>query len=199
LPNKTTLNEKELLQRLSGGDIAALKVIVKSYYPILCKFAEQFLPDSGLAEDIVQETFIKFWQYEGSFDSLLKLKSFLYTVTRNGCLNLQRGREREEDKHQKSAVFQSTSAEEEDAVYDEITRLERLHQINQVVRQMPLRMQRVFLLSFEQGLSINEIAAKMNISVKTVRNQKYRSLVLLRTRLTNSGGALLFLAGLLQK
>ena len=198
LLNKTTLNEKELLFQLSDGDVAALKVIVRSYYPILCKFAEQFLPDSALAEDIVQETFIKFWQYEGSFDSLLKLKSFLYTVTRNGCLNLQRGREREADKHQRSAVFQPGSVEE-DSLYDEITRLERLNQINQVVQQMPVRMQRVFLLSFEQGLSINEIAVKMNISVKTVRNQKYKSLVILRTRLTNSGGALILLAGLLQK
>ena len=198
LLNKTTLNEKELLRQLSEGDVAALKVIVRSYYPILCKFAEQFLPDSALAEDIVQETFIKFWQFEGSFDSLLKLKSFLYTVTRNGCLNLQRGREREADKHQRSAVFQPGSVEE-DSLYDEITRLERLNQINQVVQQMPARMQRVFLLSFEKGLSINEIAAKMNISVKTVRNQKYKSLVILRTRLTNSGGALILLAGLLHK
>jgi RNA polymerase sigma-70 factor (ECF subfamily) len=199
LLNKTTFNEKELLQQLSEGDVAALKLIVRSYYPILCKFAQQFLPDSSLAEDIVQETFIKLWQNEGSFDSLLKLKSFLYTVTRNGCLNLQRGREREEDKHQKSVVFQSTTGEEEDAVYDEITRLERLSQINAIVQQMPVRMQRVFLLSFQQGLSINEIAAKMNISVKTVRNQKYKSLVLLRTRLTNSGGALILLIGLLKK
>ena len=198
--NKTTLNEKELLQQLTEGDAAALKVIVKSYYPILCKFAEQFLPDSSLAEDIVQETFIKFWQHEGSFDSLIKLKSFLYTVTKNGCLNLQRGREREEDKLQKNAILYSVGEDiAEDSVYDEITRLERLNQINLVVQQMPARMQSIFLLSFGQGLSINEIAAKMNISVKTVRNQKYKSLVLLRSRLGNSGGALVLLLSILQK
>jgi RNA polymerase sigma-70 factor (family 1) len=181
LLNKTDLYEKELLQQLSKGDPAALKVIVKAWFPILCRFAEQYLPDGSLAEDIVQETFIKFWQHEGRFESLLQLKSFLYTVTRNGCLNLLRGREREEDKRRQSAVF--LTEEDGDPMYDELVRLERLMQINEVVQQMPSKMQEVFLLSFEKGLSINEIAAQMKISVKTVRNQKYKSLLLLRTRL----------------
>jgi RNA polymerase sigma-70 factor (ECF subfamily) len=149
----------------------------------LCQFAERYLPDGSLAEDIVQETFIKFWQHGGRFGSLLQLKSFLYTVTRNGCLNLLRGREREEDKRQQSAVFLT----EEDGIdlepMYELVRLERLSQINEVVQQMPSKMREVFLLSFEKGLSINEIAAEMKISVKTVRNQKYKSLILLRTRL----------------
>ena len=175
------MNEKELLRQLSKGDPAALKVIVKAWFPILCRFAGQYLPDGSLAEDIVQETFIKFWQHEGRFESLQQLKSFLYTVTRNGCLNLLRGREREEDKRQQSAVF--LTEEDADPMYDEVVRLERLSQINEVVQQMPSKMREVFLLSFEKGLSISEIAAEMKISVKTVRNQKYKSLILLRTRL----------------
>jgi RNA polymerase sigma-70 factor (family 1) len=176
-----SLNEKEILRQLSKGDPAALKVIVRAWFPILCRFAEQYLPDGSLAEDIVQETFIKFWQHEGRFESLQQLKSFLYTVTKNGCLNLLRGREREADKRQQSAVF--LTEEDEDPMYDELVRLERLSQINEVVQEMPSKMREVFLLSFEKGLSISEIAAEMKIAEKTVRNQKYKSLILLRTRL----------------
>lgn len=182
--NKTNLNEKEFLQKLSKGDPAALKVIVMAWFPILCRFAEQYLPDGSLAEDIVQETFIKFWQHGGRFESLLQLKSFLHTVTRNGCLNLLRGREREADKRQQSAVFLiEEDADEADPMCEELVHLERLSQINEIVQQMPPKMREVFLLSFEKGLSINEIAAEMKISVKTVRNQKYKSLILLRARL----------------
>ena len=194
--NKTTLDEQELFRQLSAGDPAALQVLVKAYFPILSRFAKKFLPDAALAEDIAQETFIKFWQYQGSFETFQGLKSFLFTVTRNGCLNLQRGREREEDKHQKSSAVQEV---ETSSVYDEITRLEYLGQINLVVRRMPAKMQEIFLLSFEEGLTIDEIAAKLRISVKTVRNQKYKSLVILRKRFGNSGGSLLLLLHLLLK
>jgi len=196
LLNKTTLDEQELFRQLSAGDPAALQVLIKAYYPILSRFAEKFLPDTALAQDMAQETFIKFWQYQGTFETFQGLKSFLFTVTRNGCLNLQRGRGREEDKHQKSTVLRE---EETCSAYDEITRLEYLGQINLVVRRMPPKMQKIFLLSFEEGLTIDEIATKLKISHKTVRNQKYKSLVILRNRFRNSDGSLLLLLHLLLK
>lgn len=193
--NKTTLDETALLRQFSAGDPAALQDIVKTYFPILCKFAERFLPDSSLAKDIVQETFIKLWQYEGSFETCQGLKSFLFVVTKNGCLNLQRGRARQKDKHTKSSTAENTLAESD---YDEIARLEHLARINQVVQQMPRKMQSVFLLSFREGLSIPEIAGKLNISPKTVRNQKYKSLVVLRSVFSSSSASLLLVLGFLK-
>ncbi len=191
LLNKTPLDETVLHRQFSAGDPAAFRDIVKTYFPVLCKFAEKFLPDSSLAKDIVQETFIKLWQYEGSFETYQGLKSFLFIVTKNGCLNLQRGRARQEEKHNNSFPPDNSLAGSD---YDEIARLEHLARINQVVQQMPRKMQAVFLLSFRQGLSITEIAEKLNISVKTVRNQKSRSLVILRSVFTSRASFLLVLA-----
>ena len=196
LQEKTILNETQLLQQLAAGNPAALQEIVKTYFPILCKFAEKYVPDVSIAKDIVQETFIKFWQYDSPFETWPGLKAFLFTVTRNGCLNWQRGKGREEDKHQKSAALaplETTSA------YDEITRLEQLALINAVVQSMPAKMQEVFLLSFQEGLSIEEIALKLNISAKTVRNQRYNSLTILRNKLGKDKSSLLLLLGFLLK
>ena len=195
--NKTTLNEQELLRQLSAGDVAALRVIIQVYFPLLCSYAEKFLPDTSLAKDIAQETFIKLWRHKDRFENISGLKSFLFTVTKHGCLNLQRGREREEERYGK--IVAPDCADEIDDHYDEIARLDSLAQINQVVQQMPVKMQEIFLLCFQEGLSNEEIARKLNISEKTVRNQKYNSLMILRHRFRNSNRSLLLLLGLLIK
>jgi RNA polymerase sigma-70 factor (ECF subfamily) len=183
-----------LLRQLSAGDPAALREIVLVYFPILCRYAEKFLPDSFLAKDIVQETFVKLWQYQGTFETFQGLKSFLFVVTRNGCLNLQRGRAREEKKHHMHAKEEMTDAE----AYDEIAWMEQLARINEAVMQMPEKMRTVFLLSFREGLSIGEIARRMNISNKTVRNQKYKSLIVLKGFFHGSRASFLLLLTLLK-
>jgi RNA polymerase sigma-70 factor (ECF subfamily) len=190
LLNQPILTENELFLQLSEGDPEAFKDLVKAYFPILCSYAENFLPDSSLAKDVVQETFIKFWQYKGSMESITHLKGFLFTLTKNGCLNMQRGREREKERNQK--VSQLDSLEEQNA-YDDIVKLEYYGQVNQIVQRMPEKMREVFLLSFEEALSIEEIAKKLHISIKTVRNQKYKALLLLRKQFGNSGVPLLLI------
>jgi hypothetical protein len=70
LLNPFTLTDKELLLGLSERDENALRVLFDTYYPVLCRFAERFLPDTSLAKDIVQDTFIKLWRAERVFEGL---------------------------------------------------------------------------------------------------------------------------------
>lgn len=190
LLNTLSSIETDLFFRLSKKDPKALSDLMKGYFSILSSYASHFVADSSLAKDIVQEVFIKFWQYEGTFDSFGSVKAFLFTLTRNGCLNMQRGRGREADKLLKAPAAGNA---EEPAIDDRIVRLEFLAEVNMVVRQMPERMQEIFLLYFEDGLSIEEIAQKLSVSVKTVRNQKYKSLLLLRRQFGGAGIPLAFL------
>lgn len=195
-----SFDEEDWFRRFSAGNPAALRELVMAYFPILCRFAEKYVPDSSLAKDIVQETFIKLWQYEKPFESCGGLKSFLFIATRNGCLNLLRGRAREEEKHTRGALTDAlTNSTDIGSLYDEITRLEQLGRINQVAQQLPPKMQAVFMLSFREGLSIPEIAARLNISVKTVRNQRYKSLVILRNAFHGSKPSLILLIAFLSR
>lgn len=190
LLKRETLTEDKLCQGLANGDPRALEDLMKGYSPVLCKYAESFVADSFLARDVVQEVFVKLWQYNGTFDDIPSLKAFLFTVTKNGCLNMLRSRERLNSKHYDAARFNQFEVQ---PVYDQIVKLEYIAQINQIVQQMPQKMQEVFLLSFEEGLSIAQIAEKLNVTVKTVRNQKYRSLIMLRKQLGSTGIPLLIL------
>jgi len=190
LPHNTKALPGDFFERLSAGDPHALGELMKVYFPLLCKYAEQFTGDSALAEDVVQESFIRFWQHTRTFNNLMQVKAFLFTVTRNRALNMIRSRKREQDKRTGAAQLQPSAV---GAMDEEIVSLEYLAEINLFVQQLPERMRQVFLLSFEEGLSIEEIASRLNISGKTVRNQKYNSLLLLRKQFEHLGIPLLVL------
>jgi RNA polymerase sigma-70 factor (family 1) len=191
---RSALTEKELLHQFSGGDPAALEALVNTYFPVLCRFAEKFLPDSSLAKDIVQETFINLWKTRRSFDSLDSLRSFLFAAARNGCLNHIRGRERQENKHQAASAQNPL---EMDSVLTEIVHAEFFALIYETVRLMSPQMQEIFYLSFKEGLTVKEISIHLNMNIKAVKKQKYKALVILRGKFGGNREALLVLLPLL--
>ena len=182
--------DDEVLTRLSERDPAALQLLIETYFPILCRFAEKFVPDSSLAKDIVQETFIKVWNNNPIFDNVMSLKGYLFTLTRNGCLNLIRSRERQENRHMMAAADHPV---ETASVLTEIVRSEYIAQIYQVVETFPSRMREIFYLSYEEGLTVRAIALQLNMDVKAVKNQKYKALVALRSRFKGGSEPLLVL------
>ena len=188
MTQRPTFTDEELLQRLSTGDAAALEVIIRIHYAVICRFAEKFLPDSALAQDIAQESFIKLWRSPRNFDSLTALKAWLYTTTRNGCLDMIRNRSRLDDRHHRAAVDEQHAAE---SVLAEIIRSESIALIYQFVSEMPEKMRQVFLLSYREGMRVSEIAAQLGWKVKAVKKQKYKALVALRGRFGRNAGVLL--------
>lgn len=179
----TLLTETEKLSRLSRGDAAVFREVIEEYFPILCRFAQQYLPDASLAEDVVQEVFIKLWTARISFDNYKALKGYIFASTRNGCLNLSRGRDRQA--HRLQDAFGSAPGFT-DSVLTDIVHLENLALIYQAVRSMPHKMQEVFRLSYEDGMTVRQISAHLNIKVKTVKTLKYRTLVVLKKRFGNN-------------
>jgi RNA polymerase sigma-70 factor (ECF subfamily) len=174
-----TLKEKEILSRLSVGDPAALDTLIRSYYAVLCRFAEKFLPDASLAKDVVQESYIKLWKSGKSFDSIQALKAYLYAITRNGCLDMIRNRSRLDNRHQQATANIEEAIE---PVLTEIIRAESVALIYQAVKGMPAKMQQVFILSYREGMTVSEIAAHLGMNLKAVKKQKYKALVALRGR-----------------
>ena len=68
-------------------DEQVFKKLFDKFYQALCVFASTYLKDDALSADIVQEGFVKFWNKREGFDNYFKVKSFLYTIVRNDCLN----------------------------------------------------------------------------------------------------------------
>ena len=76
-----------LLKHLQEGDERAFRTLFEEFYASLCLFATRYLGDREEAADVVQETFLKYWNKHTDFDDYRKIKSFLYVVVRHACLN----------------------------------------------------------------------------------------------------------------
>lgn len=160
-------DEKELYQRLKEGDERAFNDLFRKYYSSMCHFARQFLNDSEMAEETVQDMFVRIWEKRESLNIETSVKHYLFRSVRNQCLNqIQHQKIR-----QQYASLVKESAHQDinpDQYYVEVDLLKR---IEKSIDSLPVKRQEIFRLSREQGLKYKEIAEELNISIKTVEAQ----------------------------
>jgi len=144
-------------------------------YGPLCGFALGFIGDRDEAEELVQETFVKFWEKRDEISIETSIKSYIYSAVRNACLNYL--------KHIK--VRQAHVAEEKHfgEPTEEILQTEVSENIELAIKKLPAKCREVFELSRFKGMKYQEIAEYLNISVKTVENQMGKALKVLRVEL----------------
>lgn len=144
----------------------------KLYLP-LGMYALRYVGDTDSAEDTVQNAFLKAWQAIGNGSDIADFKAFMYRCVRNECISFLRRQER------------FVGIEEVPEVEDtDIDTSERDARIWRAIDELPDRCREVFLLSKRDGLSNEEIAAELDISVKTVKNQMTKAFSRLRTALS---------------
>lgn len=80
------MSEIELITALKSGDTRAFTILWEKHYDKLVRFSECILKTNLIAEDVVSQTFQKVWERRDNFDSLQKIISFLYTTSRNHCI-----------------------------------------------------------------------------------------------------------------
>lgn len=174
-------NERDLLQGVARGDQKAFRVIFHQHYKALCYFASSIILDGQEAEDLVQETFSKLWNKRADFSSATSIKAFLYIATKNACLNFIKQRERQSSREKEfSYLLKEPLAGDFDPI---LTETEIISELYTEIEQLPKQCQRVFKMSYLQGMKNEEIAAALHISYNTVRTQKLRALKLIRSSL----------------
>ena len=154
--------------------------LFKDYFKRLCYFAFQFVENMHEAEDVVQDTFMKFWDQKENFNNEPAIKNFLYVSVRNACLNINRHKQ-----------VRLTHAETQPAdlhiehpdFLNNIIQAEVLAHIYQAVETLPDGCKRVFELSYFEELKNPQIAEMLEVTVNTVKTQKYRAIKLLHERL----------------
>lgn len=173
-------DETYCTESLRNNDTEAWRDLIRIHYPVYCRFAEKMLKDPAAAEDLTTEIFIKLWQKRAAFTSLQHVKAFLYTSIRNGCLNLIRSRQREE---MRNRIFEDTLRQTEPSPDHELIHIELLLAIRKELDAFSPRMREIFILAYFKRMSNEDIAAKLNLSNQTVRNQKAMALVRFRKKL----------------
>lgn len=145
----------------------------KSLYMPLGMYALRIVEDVEAAEDLVQDAFMKAWlAVEGGAD-IDRFRNYMYQIVRNECISYLR--------KQKETVSLDNVPEADEETVDTSVRDARLWQ---AIDKLPERCREVFLLSKRDGLSNEEIANELGISIKTVKNQMTKAFARLREALS---------------
>lgn len=172
------MNEKD-------NQIIHYRQIYMQYAPILLKFANRFV-SSFFVEDIVHDVFLKIWDKQVFLLPEEEVKRILFAAVRNACIDHLRRMSLEEEIIDKRALqlkidelnfFESSE--------DFFMRQNILEFVLKKIEELPERKQEIFRLSYIEGMKANEIAKQLNLSVRTVENQLYRTLLLLRKSLSS--------------
>jgi RNA polymerase sigma-70 factor (family 1) len=178
---KNNYKEQELVDEFSKGNQKAFAKIFQQLYPALCFFALSFTDDQAAAEDIVEEIFIIVWNRRESFDHYKVLRSFLYSSVRNACLNWIKQKARHAVHEKRIAISAELT---EASILENIVRAEVFLDVYSAFEKLPPKCRKIISMIFFEGKNVHDVAVELNLSINTVKTQKYRGLSLLRNRLT---------------
>lgn len=181
-PRKTPQPEFSM-QAFQSGHQAAFAYVFRMHHAGLCFFANRLVQHSATAEDIVQETFVKLWEKHSMFENLQRIKAFLYITTRNACFNFQKRVQSTTRKH--NAWAYTWTEEHHEHILNLVTTSELVNELALAISSLPKECRKIVHHSYVDGLSNQEIAAKLKISVHTVKNQKARATFLMKKRFGN--------------
>ena len=151
--------------------------IYMEYAPMLLRFAGKFV--SGFfAEDIVHDVFLKLWDKQVFLLPDDDLKRILFVAVRNACIDHLRRSNMEQEILDRRAVQLKLEELDYFESSDELfMRKDLLELLMKKVAELPERSQEIFRLSYLKGMKAAEIAEQLGLSVRTVENQLYRSLL----------------------
>ena len=172
------LDEGELLVRLRAGDDAAFAAIFRRHYPPLVVTASRLLAERALGEEVAQEVLLELWRRRESLVLTGSVAAYLHQATRNRALNLIR----HDRTARRAEPFVRPPGATDDADADAIT-AELADAVRAAIASLSAPQREVFELSRDRGLTYQEIASLLGLSVKSVEARMGRAFKELRTRL----------------
>ena len=161
-------NEILLIKALKNGNSKAFEKLFEHHHKKLYSFLFHLLNSKEDAEEIVQETFIKIWEKREDFIEGYPFESFLFKIAKNAFLNLNRKKVNRRVFEEHLNLLQEISSEKSD---DYIIFKETSDIIDIIISGLPPKRKEIFLLRRIEGLSRQEIAERLGISVVTVDGQ----------------------------
>jgi len=175
-----TYTDKELLEVFNQDRSAGIELIFRQYYETLCLSAVRITREQSLAEDIVQEVLFELYKKTDDLnvDSLV---GYLKRAVYNRSINKVKSRRGFVDTDDINYELDSDDTNSQEQM--EATELEKF--LNKVIDALPEKCRLVFVMNRFEEMSYKEVAAKLDISVKTVENQMSKALRILRAEMKN--------------
>ncbi|MEQ1663849.1 MAG: sigma-70 family RNA polymerase sigma factor [Bdellovibrionales bacterium] len=163
-----------LVERAKNGDVEAFSELVLRHQKSLLRLAFRVIGDLELAQDVVQESFMKAYQKLSSFEGRSKFKSWMFQITLNTAKNKLRGKRPELIDIEKTNIAGSLDLEF-DMIHGDLKLL-----IQTEVKKLPIKQRTALSLRIFEDLSFAEIAEVMKCPYDTAKANYRHALIKLR-------------------
>lgn len=168
---------RDLISLIERGQSATFTRFYTSYFQKLILASDKYISDVHTAEEIVQDIFLKIWEFPENLAEVKSVKSYLYRSVINASINFTNRQKSLEQHHLKLAA---------EFTDDYLTDLDEENEMIIILRaeidKLPAQCKKVFKLSRFENFKYKEIAKALDISEKTVENHIGNALKVLRTR-----------------
>ena len=165
-------------RKIRDSDASALEAFFRAVHGPLVRYATKFVAES-LAEDVVQDAFVRLWEGRARIDPSQSIKAFAYRTVRNLCLNRIRDvKTRESLLSQRYEMPMGAMADPE----DEFAREDFAARLKAWIGDLPERQREALELSRFHGMSHEQVAEAMGVSPRTVNNHLVKALRSIRDR-----------------
>jgi RNA polymerase sigma-70 factor (ECF subfamily) len=175
----SSLDDKDLMVMIAVGNRDAFTCLYHRYFYYLYTLAMRYLKDESESEDILQQVFIKLWQMRDSGVIKDNVRGYLFAMTRNSILNYVRNKNRLLQRNYR--LSQEVNEEEQD-IWVMADKEDLILEMKKAIDGLPPQQKQVANLRCE-GLSNQEIASRLHLSLNTVNSHYTKGLKALKTTL----------------
>jgi RNA polymerase sigma-70 factor (family 1) len=181
--------EKDLIDLLANDSEYAFQLLFDRYRDKVYRIAMMYVKSASVAEDIVQDVFLKIWFQRKNLQNVSCLESWIYTLTKNFTINslkkiAHEWKARSGWKNEMAMVDDTTDHKVRGAEYQQL--------LHDAVKELPEQQQKVYRMGKEYGMSYEEIGKSLSISTFTVKTHMARALAAIRQHLQQYGNEYLF-------
>ena len=180
-------SDNQYLAALALGNEAAFEALFTRHYAGLQRYAQTLLRyPSDAAEDVVAEVFGTLWTGRAQLAVMGSLAAYLYTAVKHRAFD--RLREQKRTPLDATDELPQTQPEAEYLQPDQLLAFQELsEQVGHLIGQLPERTRQVFQLHRDGGLTYEEMAGLLGISINSVKTHMFRALRFLKSTLYASG------------
>lgn len=167
---------------LKAGKKKAFESVYLEFFDMLFHLACDYIGDRERAIDLVQDAFMRLWERREEIHKNTNIKNYLYTITKNSCLNYLREQEiiarNNRDYLIPELKYRQEALQDFGDSFSDVESL--LVLVEEAIDKLPEHIRTTFKMNRYDNLSYQEIANRLNISSKTVEARISKALKLLR-------------------
>ena len=180
------LSDEQLMNRLAGPEVeAAISALYERYSRTVFGVGLKFLGDRSLAEELVQEVFLKVWRSSGTFDpSRGSFSTWLYRVTRSCALDLYRKRAHKVHPVPEGESYLATARDSSAGPQEVVDESWLSWRVSRALEVLDASHREVIELAYFRGLSQREVSERTGMPLGTVKSRTASAFERLRGELT---------------